>query len=66
MLKFPNTKRKRYIENNNIHAREIISVNCTKNGPVDIKAGGPECLGFDFYVKYEATRHYNDHTQSLK
>ena len=28
-----------------------IMVNCTHNDPVDIKAGGPENLGFDFFVK---------------
>ena len=28
-----------------------IGVDCTKNDPVDIKAGGPEWLGFDFFVK---------------
>jgi len=27
-----------------------IEVNCKKNDPVDIKCGGPQYLGFDFYV----------------
>ncbi len=28
-----------------------ISVDCTENDPVDIKAGGPEILGYDFFVR---------------
>lgn len=28
-----------------------IGVDCTKNDPVDHKAGGPEWLGFDFFVR---------------
>lgn len=27
-----------------------VVVNCKKNDEVDIRAGGPEYLGFDFYV----------------
>jgi len=30
-----------------------ISVDCVKNDPVDIRCGGPEYLGFDFFVKEE-------------
>ena len=30
-----------------------ICVDCVKNDPVDIKAGGPEYLGFDFFVRIE-------------
>ena len=32
-----------------------ISVDCALNDPVDIKCGGPEYLGFDFFVKEEQT-----------
>ena len=28
-----------------------IGVDCVINDPVDVKAGGPQYLGFDFYVK---------------
>ncbi len=28
-----------------------IAVDCTENDPVDIKAGGPEILGYDFFVR---------------
>lgn len=27
-----------------------ITVDCERNDPVDIKCGGPEYLGFDFFV----------------
>lgn len=30
-----------------------ISVDCAHNDPVDIRCGGPEYLGFDFFVKQE-------------
>lgn len=30
-----------------------IMVDCVHNDPVDIKAGGPAYLGFDFFVKSE-------------
>lgn len=30
-----------------------ISVDCKQNDSVDIRCGGPEYLGFDFYVKKE-------------
>lgn len=30
-----------------------INVDCAVNDPVDVRAGGPEYLGFDFYVKKE-------------
>ena len=33
----------------------IIGVDCALNDPVDVKAGGPEYLGFDFYVREEQT-----------
>lgn len=32
-----------------------ISVDCVYNDPVDINAGGPEYLGFDFFVKNTET-----------
>ncbi len=28
-----------------------INIDCCHNDPVDIRCGGPEYLGFDFYVK---------------
>lgn len=28
-----------------------ISVDCIKNDPVDVRAGGPDILGFDFFVE---------------
>lgn len=28
-----------------------ISVNCVANDPVDIRCGGPNYLGFDFFVE---------------
>ena len=30
-----------------------IVVDCERNDPVDIRCGGPDYLGFDFYVKDE-------------
>ena len=30
-----------------------ISVDCCANDPVDVRVGGPEYLGFDFFVKEE-------------
>ena len=33
-----------------------ISVDCVSNDPVDIRCGGPEFLGFDFYVREENTK----------
>lgn len=53
------------MENNNIHTCAKISVNCTKNDPVDIKAGGPEWLGFDFYVKYEEAESIMEYIDAL-
>jgi len=32
-----------------------ISVDCAYNDPVDVRCGGPECLGFDFFVKNTET-----------
>ena len=32
-----------------------IVVDCAYNDPVDVRAGGPKILGFDFYVKNEET-----------
>ena len=40
--------------NRNINCSKI-AVDCVVNDPVDIKAGGPYYLGFDFYVKEEET-----------
>lgn len=34
---------------------KTISIDCIENDPVDIKAGGPEHLGFDFFVKESDT-----------
>ena len=33
-----------------------IGVDCVSNDPVDIRCGGPEFLGFDFYVREEYTK----------
>ena len=41
--------------NNNLVNCSKISVDCVKNDPVDIRCGGPDYLGFDFYVKEELT-----------
>ena len=30
---------------------KTISIDCIENDPVDIKIGGPEYLGFDFFVR---------------
>lgn len=30
-----------------------LSVDCVRNDPVDVRCGGPEYLGFDFFVKEE-------------
>lgn len=43
------------MSNNNLIRCSKISVNCVSNDPVDIRAGGPEYLGFDFNVKEEQT-----------
>lgn len=32
-----------------------IRVDCCINDPVDVRAGGPQYLGFDFYVKEDKT-----------
>ena len=42
-----------------------IGVNCTKNDPVDKKAGGPEWLGFDFFVKVKDTEEIMDYISSV-
>ena len=41
--------------NNNLVNCSKISVDCVKNDPVDIRCGGPDYLGFDFFVKEELT-----------
>lgn len=33
-----------------IYKVKRITVDCAKNDPVDIRCGGPQYLGFDFYV----------------
>jgi len=38
------------LSNNLINCAKI-SVDCIKNDSVDIRCGGPEYLGFDFFVK---------------
>lgn len=30
-----------------------IGVNCEANDPIDVKCGGPEYLGYDFYISIE-------------
>lgn len=42
-----------------------IGVDCTKNDPVDIKAGGPEWLGFDFFVKAQDTADIMEYISSV-
>lgn len=32
-----------------------ISVDCVVNDPVDVRCGGPDFLGFDFFVRQEET-----------
>ena len=39
--------------NNNLIRCSQISVDCVLNDPVDIRCGGPEYLGFDFFVNEE-------------
>ena len=34
-----------------------ISVDCVVNDPVDVRCGGPDFLGFDFFVKLEETEY---------
>lgn len=44
-----------------------ISVDCVKNDPVDVRAGGPDYLGFDFYVAEEKTEEMKKFiTETLK
>lgn len=33
-----------------------ICVDCVKNDPVDISCGGPDYLGFDFYVQKDKVK----------
>lgn len=42
------------MKNKNIKGAKI-SVDCVPNDPVDIRCGGPEYLGFDFFVREEET-----------
>ena len=44
------------MDNNLIRCSQI-SVDCVANDPVDIRCGGPEYLGFDFFVKKEETEY---------
>lgn len=37
-----------------------IVVDCERNDPVDIRCGGPNYLGFDFYVKDEEVKELKD------
>lgn len=41
--------------NNNLINCSKICVDCVANDPVDIRCGGPDYLGFDFFVKEELT-----------
>ena len=42
-----------------------IGVDCTKNDPVDVKAGGPEWLGFDFFVKVKDAEEIMEYISSV-
>ena len=42
-----------------------IGVDCTKNDPVDYKAGGPEWLGFDFFVKAQEAADIMEYISSV-
>lgn len=46
------------MENEQTYKCAKLSVDCTPNDPVDIKAGGPEWLGFDFFVKDTQAEEY--------
>ena len=37
------------------------SIDCQKNDPVDIKCGGPEYLGYDFFIDCESTKEMIDY-----
>lgn len=37
-----------------------ISVNCLANDPVDIRCGGPDYLGFDFYVEDSKAKEFEN------
>lgn len=37
-----------------------ICVDCVKNDPVDISCGGPDYLGFDFYVQKDKVKEMKD------
>lgn len=41
------------MSNNNLINCSRICVDCVANDPVDIRCGGPDYLGFDFFVKKE-------------
>ena len=43
------------MNNNNLINCSKICVNCVANDPVDIRCGGPDYLGFDFFVNEEQT-----------
>lgn len=43
------------MSNNNLISCSKICVDCVPNDPVDIRCGGPDYLGFDFFVKEELT-----------
>ncbi len=43
------------MNNNNLINCSKICVDCVANDPVDMRCGGPDYLGFDFFVKEELT-----------
>lgn len=45
---------------NNIVRCAQICVDCVANDPVDIRCGGPEYLGFDFFVREEQAEEMKD------
>lgn len=49
---------------NQYHCAKI-AVDCTKNDPVDYRAGGPEWLGFDFFVKSQDTEDMIEYISSV-
>jgi hypothetical protein len=43
-----------------------ISVDCEENDPVDIKAGGPQMLGYDFFVEVNKEEEVQDYIDFIK
>lgn len=38
-----------------------VSIDCQENDPVDIKCGGPEYLGYDFFIDCESAKEIIDY-----